>query len=131
VVEQLQAEVERASNELTQRQSALDLSRRRQEDLNRQLVQLGTEKEQIEEDLTRLRESVSLKQEDYEGLDARFETIANEAEDLGSRVVTLRQSHSEDKRQAEMKRREFVELTQKSSQSYSRTSVGPSLKPCQ
>ncbi len=120
VVEQLQAEVERASNELTQHQSALDLSRRRQEDLNRQLVQLGAEKGQIDEDLNRLRESVSLKQEEYEGLDARFENIANEAEDLASRVVTLRQSHSEDKRQAEMKRREFVELTQKSSQSYSR-----------
>jgi chromosome segregation protein len=119
-VEQLQTEVERASGELTQRQSALDLSRRRQEDLNRQLVQLTNEKEQIEQDLVQDRESIATKSEEFASLDERFEELAAQAEEWGARVTELKLAHSEDKRQAEFKRREFVELTQKSSQGESR-----------
>ena len=119
-LEQLQSEVERYSTELTQHQSALDLSKRRQEDLNRQLVQLVAEKDQIEEELERYRESIALKNEDFAGLDGRVEEISQKALELSASVNELRSAHETDKREAERNRREFVELTQTTSQSYSK-----------
>jgi chromosome segregation protein len=119
IQEQVQAEVETFASDLTHHQSALNLSRQRQEDLNRQLVQLNTEKEQIDEELITYRESIALKKEDFEGLDAKVATLTARAEELSQQVNELRDLHDTDKRQAESKRREFVELTQSSSASYS------------
>jgi len=120
IVEQLQAEVEQYSLELTQHQSALDLSKKRQEDLNRQLVQLSSEKDQIEEELSQYRESISTKNEDFVGLDEKVEVLTARADELNLKVSDLRDAYNANKREAEMKRREFVDLTQKSSQSYSK-----------
>ena len=120
IVEQLQAEVEQYSSELTQHQSALDLSKKRQEDLNRQLVQLSSEKDQIEEELSQYRESISTKNEDFVGLDEKVEVLTARADELNLKVSELRDAYNANKREAEMKRREFVDLTQKSSQSYSK-----------
>ena len=115
IQEQLQAEVEQFAAELTHHQSALELSRKRQEDLNRQLVQLNTEKEQIEEDLIHHRESIATKNEDFEGLDHKVAEMTSRAEELAEKVTELRDAHDTNKREAEAKRREFVELTQQSS----------------
>ncbi len=120
LVEQLQAGVESYSSDLTHHQSALELSRKRQEDLNRQLVQLGSEKEQIEEELNQYRESVAAKSEEFSGLDGKVEALAAQAEELSSKVSSLRDAHDTNKREAESNRRQFVELTEKTSQSYSR-----------
>lgn len=119
-VEQLQAEVEQCSSELTQNQSALSLSKKRQEDLNRQIVQLGSEKDQIEEELSRYRESIAIKNEDYAGLDGRVDVLLQQAGELSVRVSALRDAHLAEKRDAEANRREFVELTEGSSLSYSK-----------
>ncbi len=120
LVEQLQAAVENYSTDLTHHQSALELSRKRQEDLNRQLVQLGSEKEQIEETLAQYRESVAAKNEDFSGLDGKVEALSAQVGELASKVTALRDAHDTNKREAEANRREFVELTEKTSQSYSK-----------
>ncbi|MBU6375364.1 MAG: chromosome segregation protein SMC [Bdellovibrionales bacterium] len=120
LVEQLQAGVESYSSDLTHHQSALELSRKRQEDLNRQLVQLASEKEQIEEELNQYRESVAAKSEEFSGLDGKVEALTAQAEELSSKVFSLRDAHDTNKREAETNRRQFVELTEKTSQSYSK-----------
>lgn len=120
LVEQFQAEVEQYSSELTQHQSSLELSKKRQEDLNRQLVQLSSEKEQIEEELIQYLESIALKNEDFAGLDGRVDALVQQASELATRVSSLRDAHLAEKREAEANRREFVGLTQNSSQSYSK-----------
>jgi chromosome segregation protein len=118
--DQVQAEVEQFAADLTHHQSALQLSKKRQEDLNRQLVQLSTEKEQIESELEIHRESLALKSEDFEGLDEKVSALIARAEALNTSVSELREAHDTNKREAEAKRREFVTLTQNSSQSYSK-----------
>ena len=120
IQEQVQAEVETFASDLTHHQSALNLSRQRQEDLNRQLVQLGSEKEQIEEELNQYRESIELKKEDFESLDEKVAVLTARADELNLQVLDLRDAHDTNKREAEAKRREFVSLTQKSSDSYSK-----------
>ena len=120
IQEQLQAEVERTVSELSHHQSALQLSKKRQEDLNRQLVQLNTEKEQIEEELSLYRESIATKNEDFMGLDEKVLAMTERAEALDAEVRELRDAHDTNKKEAESKRREFVALTQTSSQSYSK-----------
>ncbi len=119
IQEQVQSEVETYAADLNHHQSALNLSRQRQEDLNRQLVQLNTEKEQIEEELSLYRESIAVKREDFESLDEKVAVLSARAEELNQQVVELRDAHDTDKREAEAKRRQFVELTQSSSSSYS------------
>lgn len=120
IQEQVQAEVETFSSDLTHHQSALQLSRQRQEDLNRQLVQLNTEKEQIEEELINYRESIAAKKEDFDTLDEKVAVLTARAEELNLQVCELRDAHDTNKREAEAKRREFVSLTQTSSDSYSK-----------
>ena len=119
IQEQVQAEVETFAADLTHHQSALQLSRQRQEDLNRQLVQLGSEKEQIDEELEQYRESIAMKKEDFEGLDEKVSVLTARADELNEQVNELRNAHDTNKREAEAKRREFVALTQSSSSSYS------------
>lgn len=118
--EQVQIEVETFASELTHHQSALQLSKKRQEDLNRQLVQLSTEKDQIESELEAHRESLITKNEDFEGLDEKVAVLSARVEELGAQVSALREDHDTKKREAETKRREFVNLTQNSSQSNSK-----------
>jgi chromosome segregation protein len=118
--EQIQAEVETLAADLTHHQSALQLSKKRQEDLNLQLVQLSTEKDQIEAELSAHRESMSSKSEDLSGLDEKVSVLTAKVEELGATVGELREAHETNKREAESKRREFVTLTQNSSQSYSK-----------
>ncbi len=120
IQEQLQSEVERSVADLSHHQSALELSRKRQEDLNRQLVQLDSEKNQIEGDLAYHRESIGVKNEDFVTLDEKVAVITERAEALEASVRDLREAHHVNKREAESKRREFVALTQTSSQSYSK-----------
>lgn len=120
IQEQLQTQVEQWAAELTHHQSSLELSRKRQEDLNRQLVQLSSEREQIEEELAQYRESLTTKNEDFAGLDEKVEALSHQADDLAAQVLELRSAHDADKHDAESKRREFVELTQVSSNSYSK-----------
>jgi len=119
IQEQVQSEVETFAADLSHHQSALNLSRQRQEDLNRQLVQLNTEKEQIEEELSLYRESIAVKREDFESLDEKVAVLSARAEELNAKVNELRDTHDTEKREAETKRRQFVELTQSSSSSYS------------
>jgi chromosome segregation protein len=118
--EQLQSEVEQLSIDLAHHQSALQLSQKRQEDLNRQLAQLSTEKDQIESELEIHRESLSVKNEDFEGLDAKVAVLTGRVEALGASVGELRDAYETNKREAEAKRREVVSLTQNTSQSYSK-----------
>ena len=120
IQEQVQAEVEKLSTDLTHHQSALNLSRHRQEDLNRQLVQLSSEKEQIDEELSQYRESIISKKEDFEGLDEKVAVLTSKAEEINIQVIELRNAHDTNKREAESKRREFVSITQSSSESYSK-----------
>ncbi len=120
VNDQLQAEVEKLAADLTHHQSALQLSQKRQEDLNRQLVQLTSEKDQIAADLEMHRESIAGKNEEFEGLDEKVAVLTARAEELSAQVSELRDAHDANKREAETKRREFVGLTQTSSQSYSK-----------
>ena len=120
IQEQVQAEVETWAADLTHHQSALELSRKRQEDLNRQLIQLGTEKDQIEEELQLYRESIATKNEDFMGLDEKVAQMTAQADELNVQVTELRNAHDTNKREADAKRSEFVQLTQKSSQSYSK-----------
>jgi chromosome segregation protein len=119
IQEQVQSEVEKFASDLAHHQSALNLSRQRQEDLKRQLVQLSSEKEQIEEELSQYRESISLKREDFEGLDEKVAQLTARTEELNRQVNELRNAHDTEKHEAETKRRQFVELTQNSSSSYS------------
>ena len=119
IQEQVQAEVETFAADLNHHQSALQLSRQRQEDLSRQLVQLTSEKDQIDEELVIYRESITLKKEDFEGLDEKVAVLSARADELNNLVNELRDAHDTNKREAEAKRREFVELTQSSSASYS------------
>jgi len=120
VQEQLQAEVEQFAAELTQHQSALELSKKRQEDLNRQLVQLTTEKDQIEEALANDRESISAKAEEFEGLDEKVAVMTARADELNAQTDELRAAYESNQREAESKRREFVGLTEQSSESQSK-----------
>jgi chromosome segregation protein len=120
IQEQIQIEVEQFAGELTQHQGALELSKKRQEDLNRQLAQLTTEKDQIDEELVMYRESISAKNEDFEGLDEKVAVMSARADEINEQVETLRDAYLSNKRDAEAKRREFVTLTQNSSQSYSK-----------
>jgi chromosome segregation protein len=120
IQEQVQAEVETWAADLTHHQSALELSRRRQEDLNRQLVQLSSEREQIEEESAVYRESISAKNEDFSGLDEKLAAMTTKAEALHLQVKTLRDAHDHDKREADQNRREFVNLTQQTTQAYSK-----------
>ncbi len=120
IQEQLQTEIEQLVADLTHHQSALELSKKRQEDLNRQLIQLNTEKGQIEEELIGYRDSIITKNTDFEGLDEKVNVLTARADELHAQVLELRDAHDTNKREAEAKRREFVELTQQSSQSYSK-----------
>ena len=115
--EQIQSEVEQLAADLNHHQNALKLSQSRQEDLNRQLVQLSTEKDQLESELEMHRHSIANKSEDLSGLDQQAETLGLRVEELGKKVSELREAHDQTKREAESKRREFVSLTQNSSQS--------------
>lgn len=118
--EQVQTEVENLSGDLNHHQSALQLSKQRQEDLNRQLVQLESEKHQIDEDLITHRDSLAQKLEESVGMDEKVSAISSETAELNRQVAQLRQLHDENKKEAEAKRREFVDLTETTTESQSK-----------
>jgi len=120
VNEQVQSEVEKLAADLSHHQSALRLSQTRQEDLNRQLVQLSTEKDQLESELEIHRLSIAEKSEDLEGFDQKSTELAQRVEELGKITQNLREAFESQQREAESRRREFVSLTQSTSQSDSK-----------
>lgn len=117
--EQVQAEVEKLASDLTHHQSALRLSKQRQEDLNRQLVQLEQERTQIDEDLILQRETLAGKNEEFLGIDEKVSGLTARTAELDARVSELRNLHETNKREAEAKRREFVSLTETTTESQS------------
>ncbi|MBS1959110.1 MAG: chromosome segregation protein SMC [Bdellovibrionales bacterium] len=117
--EQVQAEVEKLAGDLTHHQSALHLSKQRQEDLNRQLAQLEAERNQIEEDLGMHRESIAGKNEEFLGIDEKVAELTAKTSELNQHVSDFRKRHDDKKREAEIKRREFVSLTETTTESQS------------
>lgn len=118
--EEIQNTVETLAAELAHHQSALQLSQKRKEDLDRQVTQLSAENDQIEQDLSHHEQLISEKDQALSGIDEVVSDLSSEADVLGAKVNELREVYHTGKREAESKRREFVGLTTESTQSHSK-----------
>ncbi len=110
--EDVQVRIERLSADLNHHRNALEISKQRQEDLNRQLVQLESEKIQIEDDLTGYRESIEQKRRTYADLEARCTQVEADSTAAFEGVSRLREVYDGVAREAETKRRLVMNIAQ-------------------
>ncbi len=120
IQEQLHGEVELLAADLSHHHSALELSKKRQEDLNRQLAQLAQEKSEIDEELETYQASILVKNVDFQEIDVKVAELTARALEVEKKVHELRDRQDTHKREAELNRRKFVDLTQSTSASYSK-----------
>jgi chromosome segregation protein len=124
LAEEFQIKIQALSDELTQERSALDLSRRRQSDLQNQLQNLENEKTDLEtsvaEEITRLEERSTEVQE----MELSFGSAQEKAREMDSDVRRMREEAEMTRRELDDSKRRLMKGVQDSS---SLTSRGASL----
>lgn len=106
--EELQNRIQEFSTELTRERSALELSQKRQEDLETQLNTLRDEKQTLESSIAEEKEKVASHEAEVGSAQEVYDTAASEASSVEDSVRSLRGEAEELKRSLDQKKRELM-----------------------
>ncbi|MCM2276983.1 MAG: chromosome segregation protein SMC [Oligoflexia bacterium] len=106
--ETLQARIQQLSDELTRERSALELSKRRQNDLNTQLETLEHEKADLQANIALEQEKLREREDQAAEASAQYETAAFNAQERDENVRRLRQETEAARRAHEQNKRELM-----------------------
>lgn len=115
-IEDLQSQIQETSRSLTQQQSALEISRRRQEDLNRQLESLNSEKNQLEVSLEASEQELIQKKEGLSDFEAELKSASTQVTSRGGEVEKRRQEMLALRQELEGAREQLMQVSQRSSE---------------
>ncbi len=107
--EALQARIQQVSDDLTHEKSALDLSRRRQSDLNAQLDALTSEKSELETSIAEEQLRLDEQEAEASGANGVFDETSRQAQTMNDEVRNLRQQADTARRQHENYKRELMQ----------------------
>jgi chromosome segregation protein len=108
IAEEWQSQIQRLSDDLTHEKSALDLSRRRQSDLNSQLDALGQEKEDLTVSLEAERERLAARTEEASHSDEDFAQAAEQVRAMDQKVRAVRSEADALRRELENTKRDLM-----------------------
>jgi chromosome segregation protein len=108
VAEEWQSKIQQLSDDLTHEKSALDLSRRRQSDLNSQLEALETEKQELQVSLETERERLATRTEEASHSDEDYARAAEAAREMDTRVRAVRAEADALRRELESTKRDLM-----------------------
>lgn len=108
IAEEWQGQIQHLSDDLTHEKSALDLSRRRQSDLNSQLDALGQEKEDLTLSLETERERLATRIEEASHSDEDFAAAAEQVRAMDQKVRAVRGEADALRRELENTKRDLM-----------------------
>src|SRR5690606_23138869 len=114
--EELQNEVQRLMSELSQAENALELSRRRQGDLEKQLESLRSERDELERSITGEKDGIEEKQAGLQLAEEELTAVSNRVRETEGRVRASRATAVESRQQTEAAKRELMDGISESSQ---------------
>ena len=108
LAEDLQRTLQELTSNLTREQSALDLSRRRQGDLEQQLQTLQNEKEQVEVSIATEKQKLTDRENETVQSDVAFQQAAKRAQGMDEKVRSLRQQAETTRRDLDASKKELM-----------------------
>ncbi len=118
--EELQAKIQTASSELTRQKSALELSRRRQQDLSAQLETLEAEKEELTAAIATSKDSLQSHEEEFAVADETLHQAQEKAQSQDETSRQLRREADDARRAVETLKRELMNSVAQGSELTSR-----------